>query len=71
VSVAAGRIAKKWLHERYGVTVRGYLAQLGAQKSPSRVGSVDGILSFRPAVVPQLETFMDRLRESGDSCGAR
>src|SRR5919197_648547 len=30
VRVAAGAIAKKWLRERYGVTVRGYLAQLGA-----------------------------------------
>src|SRR5512134_1854005 len=29
VRVAAGAIAKKWLKEKYGVTVRGYLAQLG------------------------------------------
>ena len=27
--VAAGAIAKKWLRERYGVQVRGYLSQLG------------------------------------------
>lgn len=27
--VAAGAIAKKWLHERYGVVIRGYLSQLG------------------------------------------
>src|SRR6185436_13490921 len=32
VRVAAGAIAKKWLKERYGVVVRGYLAQLGARK---------------------------------------
>src|SRR4051795_5170597 len=32
VRVAAGAIAKKWLRQRYGVTVRGYLAELGARK---------------------------------------
>src|SRR5258706_1423436 len=74
VRVAAGAIAKKWLRERYGVTVRGYLAQLGAQKISFK--SWDSVhanpfFSPDPAVVPQLETFMDRLRESGDSCGAR
>ncbi len=74
VRVAAGAIAKKWLHERYGVTVRGYLAQLGAQKiSFKSWDSVDAnpFFSPDPAVVPQLEKFMDQLRESGDSCGAR
>src|SRR5512134_1848410 len=29
VRVAAGAIAKKWLNERYGIVVRGYLAALG------------------------------------------
>jgi chorismate synthase len=74
VRVAAGAIAKKWLHERYGVTVRGYLAQLGAQKiSFKNWDAVDANPFFAPdpAMVPQLEKFMDQLRESGDSCGAR
>jgi chorismate synthase len=74
VRVAAGAIAKKWLRERYGVTVRGYLAQLGAQKiSFKNWDSVDAnpFFSPDPAVVPQLENFMDQLRESGNSCGAR
>ena len=74
VRVAAGAIAKKWLHERYGVAVRGYLAQLGAQKiSFKSWDSVDAnpFFSPDPAVVPQLEKFVDQLRESGDSCGAR
>src|SRR5512134_3196703 len=34
VHVAAGAIAKKWLKERYGVEVRGYLAQLGPIRIP-------------------------------------
>src|SRR5689334_21299551 len=32
VRVAAGAIAKKWLKEKYGTSVRGYLAELGAKK---------------------------------------
>ncbi len=74
VRVAAGAIAKKWLKERYGVVIRGYLAQLGA----IRIGfaswnDVEGNPFFAPnaQVVPQLEKFVDQLRESGDSCGAR
>ena len=43
IRVAAGAIAKKWLHGRYGVVVRGYLAQLGphpiAFKSWETVGT--------------------------------
>src|SRR5512134_3623693 len=34
VRVAAGAIAKKWLRERCGVLVRGYLAQLGPIEVP-------------------------------------
>src|SRR5450432_1957263 len=32
VRVAAGAIAKKWLRERYGISVHGYLSQLGSNK---------------------------------------
>ncbi|HTG98204.1 MAG TPA: chorismate synthase [Burkholderiales bacterium] len=74
VRVAAGAIAKKWLKERYGVTVRGYLAQVGKMKIAfSAWADVEGNPFFAPdaKVVPQLEKFMDELRESGDSCGAR
>src|ERR671928_944771 len=34
VRVAAGAIAKKWLRERYGVSVRGYLAPPGPKENP-------------------------------------
>src|SRR2546427_4501943 len=74
IRVAAGAIAKKWLRERYSVEVRGHLAQLG----PNRIafkswGAVDEnpFFSPDPAIVPRLEQFMDELRASGDSCGAR
>ncbi|HEX7045507.1 MAG TPA: chorismate synthase [Burkholderiales bacterium] len=72
--VAAGAIAKKWLRERYGVVVRGYLAQLG----PLRLELKDWDEVERnpffcpdPARVAELEAFMDRLRKEGDSVGAR
>ncbi|MFZ5558022.1 MAG: chorismate synthase [Pseudomonadota bacterium] len=74
VRVAAGAIARKWLRERYGVIVRGYLAQLGP--IPVAFKSWDGVydnpfFAADPAAVPELEDFMDRLRKSGDSAGAR
>ena len=74
VRVAAAGIAKKWLRERYGVTVRGYLSQLG----PLTLGCADlsavdsnPFFCADPARVPELEAYMDRLRKSGDSVGAR
>jgi chorismate synthase len=74
VRVAAGAIAKKWLRERYGVVVRGYLAQLGPIKIPFGAWDhVDRNPFFAPStdVVPELEQFMDELRDAGDSCGAK
>src|SRR5256714_8126218 len=74
VRVAAGAIAKKWLRERYGVVVRGYLAALGKLEIPFKSwDTVDANPFFAPneALVKKLESVMDELRESGDSCGAR
>jgi chorismate synthase len=74
IRVAAGAIAKKWLRERYGVVVRGYLSQLGSRKIDFMGWkSVDENPFFcpDPSAVAELEQFMDALREAGDSCGAR
>ncbi|MEW6689999.1 MAG: chorismate synthase [Pseudomonadota bacterium] len=74
VRVAAGAIAKKWLQERYGVTIRGYLAQIGGLKLEFKSwADVGGNAFFSPDVsrVKEIEQFMDTLRSSGDSCGAR
>ena len=74
VRVAAGAIAKKWLSQRYGVTVRGYLSQLGPNKVAFKDWSaVEQNPFFVPdmAAVPALEAYMDALRKSGDSCGAK
>ncbi len=74
VRVAAGAIAKKWLSEKFGVVIRGYMSQLGpiplAFKSWDAVGN-NPFFSADPDVVPRLEAFMDALRKEGNSCGAR
>ncbi len=74
VRVAAGAIAKKWLHERYGVTIRGYMAQLGEVTIPFK--SWEGVndnpfFVADSGFVDQLESYMDALRKSGDSIGAK
>ena len=72
--VAAGAIAKKWLRERYGVQVRGYMTQLGEITMPFK--SWDEVpnnpfFSADASVVQALEDYMDALRKSGDSIGAK
>ena len=72
--VAAGAIAKKYLHERYGVLVRGYLAQLGPIKPLAfDWNEVENNPFFCPDAgkVAELEAYMDALRKEGNSIGAR
>jgi chorismate synthase len=72
--VAAGAIAKKWLAERHGVRVRGYLSQLGPMPLALKDwGAVDANPFFcaDPERVPELEDYMKRLRKQLDSVGAR
>ncbi|MDZ4349124.1 MAG: chorismate synthase [Xanthomonadaceae bacterium] len=74
VRVAAAVIAKKWLAERFGVSVRGYLSQLGdIVPAGFDFGVVEDNPFFWPCAeqVPALETYMDALRKSGDSVGAK
>jgi chorismate synthase len=71
--VAAGAVAKKWLAARYGTVFRGCMQQLGDIAIPFE--SWDHVARnpfFAPvADVAHLENYMDSLRKSGDSCGAR
>ena len=74
VRVGAGAIAKKWLLERYGLRVRGYMSQLGNISIPFHSWEfINQNPFFAPnkEIIPQLEKFMDQLRKSGDSCGAK
>jgi chorismate synthase len=72
--VAAAAIARKYLGERFGLVVRGYLSQLGPIAVPfvrwedvpaNPFGIADA------SRVAALEEYLDRLRRDGDSCGAR
>ena len=72
--VAAGAIAKKYLRERYGIEVRGYLSQLGS----IAIESVDwGQISENPFFCPdaskvaEMETYMQALAKEGNSVGAK
>ncbi|MBI4740087.1 MAG: chorismate synthase [Betaproteobacteria bacterium] len=74
VRVAAGAIARKWLRERYGVTIRGWMSQLGPIIVPfADAGQIAENAFFAPnaAIVPRLEEYMDELRKAGDSVGAQ
>jgi chorismate synthase len=74
VRVAAGAIAKKWLKERYGVRVWGHLAELGPHRIPFKEKAFinkNPFFAANSSIIPKLEKFMDQLRKSGDSCGAR
>lgn len=72
--VAAGAVAKKWLKERYGVSIRGCLSALG----PLRVSDTDwDFVETNPffcgdaALIPELEAYMTQIRRDGDSIGAK
>jgi chorismate synthase len=72
--VAAGAIARKYLAARLGVSIHGYLGEIG----PFELGAVDlgqvehnPFFCADPEKLPQLEQFMDELKAAGDSIGAR
>lgn len=74
VRVAAGAIARKWLKERYGVVIRGYMSQLGEIDIPFESwDAVNQNPFFAPnaGAVPELEAYLDRIRSERDSVGAR
>ena len=72
--VAAGAVARKYLRDRLGLEIKGYLAQLG----PIHVDRVDPdsvddnpFFCADPSRVAELEQYMDALRKEGNSIGAR
>jgi chorismate synthase len=73
VRVAAGGIAKKYLRDRIGIRVRGYLSRLGPIRPRGfDWGQVEQNPFFCPdaSAVPEFEAYMDALRKEGDSIGA-
>ncbi|WP_374521368.1 chorismate synthase [Hydrogenophaga sp.] len=72
-TVAAGAVAKKWLQQQFGTTFRGCMTQIGSVQIPFESWEhVPNNPFFAPvADVSALEDYMNALRKSGDSCGAR
>jgi len=72
-TVAAGAVAKKWLAEKYGTRFRACMTQIGELAIPFEGWEhVPHNPFFAPvADVSAYEDYMDALRKSGDSCGAR
>lgn len=72
--VAAGAVARKFLEQRLGIRIRGYLSQLGPIKAEKLDwGQVHQNPFFCPDAdkVAEMEAYMDALRKEGDSIGAR
>lgn len=76
VRVAAGAIAKKWLKEKFGLTIRGYLSQLGEIEIPfvswDALNHPENVF-FSPnaEILPELDAYMDKIRSERDSVGAQ
>ena len=73
-TVAAGAVARKWLNEKFGVVIRGHLSQLGENKIAFETWDAvhqNPFFAANISMIDALEKYMDRLRKSGDSCGAR
>jgi len=72
--VAAGAIARKYLAERLGIEIWGYLDQLGPIRlDMAERAAIDTNPFFcaDPGRLAELEAYMDSLRKEGDSIGAR
>ena len=77
--VAAGAIAKKYLHQRLGVQVRGHVTQMGSEYSqvldPPQIDwdfvNSNPFFCADKDAVSRFEVLIDSLRREGTSCGAR
>jgi chorismate synthase len=72
--VAAGAIARKYLREKFGVAISGYLAQIG----PHVIAPVNPAAAYEnpffcpdPSRLKELEDLMWKIRGEGDSLGAK
>ncbi|MEE2000474.1 chorismate synthase [Alkalimonas sp. MEB108] len=79
IRVAAGAIAKKYLKEKFGMEIRGYLAQLGpvavdpVVMEQAHWDEVNNNPFFcpDPGKLEALDVYMRELKKEGDSVGAR
>ena len=72
--VGAGAVARKWLKAQYGTSFRGYMTQLGDLEIPFEGHQHipdNPFFAANASKIAELEAYMDALRKSGDSVGAR
>ena len=72
--VAAGVVAKKWLKEKYGTEIKGYVAQIGEhhyQDFDWDVVETNPLFFPDVNMAAMLEDYLDSIRKSQDSVGAR
>ena len=72
--VAAGAIARKYLKERAGIEITGFLAQLGSIELAAKdlaIVNDNAFFCADPDRLDELDAFMTGLREEGDSIGAK
>ncbi|MDX1497270.1 MAG: chorismate synthase, partial [Salinisphaeraceae bacterium] len=74
VRVAAGAIARKYLKERLGIEILGWMSQLGEHHIEFKDETAIRDNPFfcpDPDKVPELEAYIDSIRKQEDSVGAR
>ena len=73
-TVAAGAVAKKWLAQKHGTRIVGWMTQIGDVAIPFEDEAQiphNPFFAANRSVIAELEAYMDALRKAGDSCGAR
>ena len=72
--VAAGAIAKKWLSEQFGTEITAYVTQIGektiAFEDLEHIGR-NPFFAANASQIDELENYMDSIRKSLDSVGAK
>ncbi|WP_088332293.1 chorismate synthase [Lacimicrobium sp. SS2-24] len=74
IRVAAGAIAKKYLRDRLGIEICGYLSQLGPISLAPEDLSITNDNAFfcaQASKLDELDAYMRDLKKSGDSIGAK
>ena len=72
--VAAGAIAKKWLHEQFGTEIVGYVTQVGEKHiafEGEQYIAENPFFAANQSQIGDLEAYMDSIRKSLDSVGAK
>ncbi|WP_037587260.1 chorismate synthase [Stenoxybacter acetivorans] len=72
--VAAGAIAKKWLHQQFGTTITAYVTQVGEQKivfEDEAYIAENPFFAANRSQIAELEAYMDSVRKDLDSVGAQ